>query len=221
VLGPALTRREALALENSAKRHWRAGVRAAMLLAVELRQLQDGGAHLVRGFSNFGEYAENRFDGLSAANAKQLSRQGGVLLALYEAKRINLRDQCTYPGTTGLRELSAVRGKLGDVAMLKVWDAARKLRPGFAVVDRDVRAALRALFPPAPVTVPPAPTFDDEQEDGDELPEALRPLADRTVTVIDLARDLLGAIEDGDAGQIRRAQRALLEGVALVDDAMP
>jgi hypothetical protein len=69
-------------------------------------------------------------------------------------------------------------------------------------------------------TVPPAPAFEDGEDDGDELPEALRPLADRTVTVIDLARDLLGAIEDGDAGQIRRAQRALLEGVALIDEAM-
>jgi hypothetical protein len=45
-----------------------------------LAYAQDGEAHLARGFSSFGAYAEYTFDGLSAANAKKISVQGAVLL---------------------------------------------------------------------------------------------------------------------------------------------
>ena len=223
VLGPALSKSEALALENSAKRHWRTAHRGAMLFCVELRRLQDGGAHFVRGFSNFGAYAQAKFDGLSAYNAKQLSRQGGVLLELERHGRIHLGDPKTYPGTTGLRELSAVRGKLGEGIMLQVWDRADRLRPGYAVVDKDVGQALEALFPPMPAAIePPGSEFiDDEEEDGDGLPEALRPLAARAEIAIDLARDLRNTIADGDAGQMRRAYRSLREELALIEEVIP
>jgi len=111
VLAPALTRGQARSLEGQAKRHWRTATRNAIQFAAELRRLQDGQAHLVRGYHNFGTYAQQTFDGLTAATAKQLSRQGGVLLLLERRKRISLEGNGeNLPGTTALRALSAVHG---------------------------------------------------------------------------------------------------------------
>ncbi len=90
VLEPSLTKGQARSLESSARRHWRAASRNALVFAAELRRLHDGGAHLVRGFENFAVYAEQTFDGLSANAAKQLSRQGGVLLSLERRGRVDL-----------------------------------------------------------------------------------------------------------------------------------
>src|SRR3954451_15746806 len=73
LLGPRLTKGEARPLENQAKRHYRAAGRNLARFAADLRRLQDGEAHLTRGFSSFGAYAEHTFDGLSAANAKKIS----------------------------------------------------------------------------------------------------------------------------------------------------
>jgi hypothetical protein len=76
VLGPRLTKGEARPLETQAKRHYRAAGRNLARFAADLRRLQDGEAHLTRGFNSFGAYAEHTFDGLSAANAKKISVQG-------------------------------------------------------------------------------------------------------------------------------------------------
>lgn len=46
------------------------------MFAADLRHVQAGGAHLVREFDNFAVYAAQTFDGLTAAAAKQISRQG-------------------------------------------------------------------------------------------------------------------------------------------------
>jgi hypothetical protein len=62
VLGPRLTKGEARPLENQAKRHYRAAGRNLAKFAADLRRLQDGQAHLTRGFSSFGAYAEHTFD---------------------------------------------------------------------------------------------------------------------------------------------------------------
>src|SRR3954447_6357116 len=108
LLGPRLTKSEARPLENQAKRHYRASGRNLARFAADLRRLQDGEAHLTRGFSSFRAYAEHTFDGLSAANAKKISVQGALLLALERHDRICLADH-TYqlPGATGLRALAA------------------------------------------------------------------------------------------------------------------
>src|ERR671927_1808323 len=109
VLGPRLTKGEARPLENQAKRHYRAAGRNLARFAADLRRLQDGEAHLTRGFSSFGAYAEHTFDGLSAANAKKISVHGAVLLALERHGRIALDDQTSQlPGATGLRALAVV-----------------------------------------------------------------------------------------------------------------
>jgi hypothetical protein len=57
LLGPRLTKGEARPLETQAKRHYRAAGRNLARFAVDLRRLQDGEAHLTRGFSSFGAYA--------------------------------------------------------------------------------------------------------------------------------------------------------------------
>jgi hypothetical protein len=152
VLGPRLTKGEARPLETQAKRHYRAAGRNLARFAADLRRLQDGEAHLTRGFSSFGAYAEHTFDGLSAANAKKISIQGAVLLALEEHDRISLDEQTSQlPGATGLRALAVVLSQHGEDAMLAIYDKASQLRPGRAVVDSTVNLAVHGLLasPPA------------------------------------------------------------------------
>src|SRR3954453_12506595 len=158
VLGPRLTKGEARPLENQAKRHYRAAGRNLARFATDLRRLQDGEAHLTRGFSSFGAYAEHTFDGLSAANAKKISVQGAVLLVLERHDRISLSDQGSQlPGATGLRSLAAVLSQHGEETMLAVYDTAAQLRPGRAVVDTTVNLAVRGMLtPPIELQVPTA-----------------------------------------------------------------
>jgi hypothetical protein len=200
VLAPALTRGEARSLEGQAKRHWRTASRNAIQFAAELRRLQDGQAHLVRGYDNFGTYAQQTFDGLSAPAAKQLSRQGSVLLVLERRGRIALEGLGeNLPGTTALRALSAVQGNFGEQTMLTVYDRACQLRPGRAIVEDTVKAAMRDTIAPPPATGSQLAEHvqqsthdaydDDEEELPDELPEEIHELLER----IDLLR---GAVAD-------------------------
>jgi hypothetical protein len=209
LLGPRLTKGEARPLETQAKRHYRAAGRNLARFAADLRRLQDGEAHLTRGFSSFGAYAEHTFDGLSAANAKKISIQGAVLLALEEHGRISLDEQASQlPGATGLRALAAVMSQHGEEAMLAIYDKASQLRPGRAVVDSTVNLAVHGLLAPPPTFDPPAAAEDhgppppaadekpvdvDEDDDPLEDPEAVHELHDRLIE-IRRALDDLGAI---------------------------
>lgn len=74
LLRPTLTKGEARTLEGSARRHWRAASRNALVFAAELRRLHDGGAHLVRGYDNFAIYAQHTFDALTANTAREARR---------------------------------------------------------------------------------------------------------------------------------------------------
>lgn len=147
----------------------------------------------MRGYDNFGTYAQQTFDGLTAATAKQLSRQGGVLLLLERRRRISLEGNGeNLPGTTALRALSAVHGNFGERAMLRVYDRACQLRPGRAIVEDTVRAAVReTIAPPEPAALPataghsePVPDDLGADELVDELPEEIHELLER----IDLLR---------------------------------
>jgi hypothetical protein len=233
LLGPRLTKGEARPLENQAKRHYRAAGRNLARFAADLRRLQDGEAHLTRGFSSFGAYAEHTFDGLSAANAKKISVQGAVLLALEHRDRISLDDQTPLlPGATGLRALAAVLSQHGEDTMLAVYDKAAQLRPGRAVVDSTVNLAVHGLLTPpvelqAPVALPVGhdqppgagdkAVDDDDQEldeDDDPLedPEAVHELHDRLIE-IRRALDDLGAVTSelaASRGQ-KEAQRILID----------
>jgi ribosomal protein L12E/L44/L45/RPP1/RPP2 len=241
VLGPRLSKGEARPLENQAKRHYRAAGRNLARFAADLRRLQDGEAHLTRGFSSFGAYAEHTFDGLSAANAKKISVQGAVLLALERHDRITLVDQASPPpGVTGLRALAAVLSAHGEDTMLAIYDKAALLRPGRAVVDTTVNLAVRGLLTP-PVTLDaPAAAQDvaagghddaqaddsdsDESEDRDEDPEAVHELHDRLIE-IRRALDDLGAVTS-ELAAIRGRQQAqrivddLIEEIHELPDAL-
>src|SRR4051812_46640858 len=165
LLGPRLTKGEARPLENQAKRHYRAAGRNLARFAADLRRLQDGEAHLTRGFSSFGAYAKHTFDGLSAANAKKISTHGAVLLVLERHDRICLSEQGSQlPGATGLRALAAVLSQHGEDTMLAVYDTAAQLRPSRAVVDTTVNLAVRAMLTPPPAFEAPAalPAHQDQ-----------------------------------------------------------
>jgi hypothetical protein len=214
LLGPRLTKGEARPLESQAKRHYRAAGRNLARFAADLRRLQDGEAHLTRGFSSFGAYAEHTFDGLSAANAKKISIQGAVLLALEQHQRIALDEQTSQlPGATGLRALAVVLSQHGEEAMLAIYDKASQLRPGRAVVDSTVNLAVHGLLTP-PLTLdtraapedhetPPSAAADrrvddvdqepDDEDDPLEDPEAVHELHDRLIE-IRRALDDLGAV---------------------------
>jgi hypothetical protein len=231
VLGPRLTKGEARPLEAQAKRHYRAAGRNLARFAADLRRLQDGEAHLIRGFSSFGAYAEHTFDGLSAANAKKISVQGAVLLALERHQRVSLADQSSVlAGATGLRALAVVLSQHGEDTMLTVYDRATQLRPGRAVVDTTVNLAVRGLLtPPSALDASTtrqdttagdyqdagagvSDTVDDDVDDPQEDPEAVHELHDRLIE-IRRALDDLGAVT-GELAAVRgrtEAQRILTD----------
>jgi hypothetical protein len=208
VLGPALSKSEARPLLNTARRHYRTASRSLVQFCADLRRLQDGGAHVLYGFDNFGRFAEIEFDGLSAASAKQLSRQGHAALELAAAGRISLdglgRD---LPGTTGLRALASVLNQHGPEVMLNVYDAAAAARPGRPVVADAVHDAMRALVrPAAPAIEPPEDWGEDEPELPDEEPEEMHELRDRVSAT---RETLLGVLACVSAADWAGAERAL------------
>jgi hypothetical protein len=245
VLGPRLTKGEARPLETQAKRHYRAVGRNLARFAADLRRLQDGEAHLTRGFSSFGAYAEHTFDGLSAANAKKISIQGAVLLALEQHGRISLDEQTSQlPGATGLRALAVVLSQHGEDAMLTIYDKASQLRPGRAVVDSTVNLAVHGLLAPPPALgavseghEPSPPTVGekpvdvvdqepDQDEDDDPLedPEAVHELHDRLIEIRRVLDDL-GAVTTELAAvrgrtEAQRILTDLLEEIHELPDAL-
>jgi hypothetical protein len=245
LLGPRLTKGEARPLETQAKRHYRAAGRNLARFAADIRRLQDGEAHLTRGFSSFGAYAEHTFDGLSAANAKKISIQGAVLLALEEHDRVSLDEQTSqFPGATGLRALAAVLTQHGEDAMLAIYDKASQLRPGRAVVDSTVNLAVHGLLTPPPTLDTPAgpeghepspPTAGEKPVDGDdhepdkdddplEDPEAVHELHDRLIEIRRALDDLGAVTTELSATRGRKeAQRILtdlLEEIQELPDAL-
>jgi hypothetical protein len=231
VLPPTLTKGEARSLETSAKRHWRAAGRNALVFAAELRRLHDGGAHLVRGYDNFAIYAEHTFDGLTANAAEQLSRQGGVLLTLEHRSRIELEQPRLPVATTALRALSVVHNTFGERTMLSVYDRATRLRPDRAIVEQTVKAAMRDLDAVAPTRralpglAPPDqesggdPEPDDLEDLDDELPsEEISELVDRVDILRRHLDDLRLNVEDPIVA--RRELRNIEEELCQVKAAM-
>ena len=209
--------------------------------------MQDGEAHLPRGFSSFGAYAEHTFDGLTAANAKKISIQGAVLLVLERHERISLNDPASQlPGATGLRALATVLGQHGEDTMLTVYDKASQLRPGRAIVDSTVNLAVRGLLTPPPQLQVPAALpaglgessatgtgdrhvdervdEDLDNEEPDEDPEAVHELHDRLIEIRRVLDDLGAVTSELAAVRGRKeAQRILcdlLEEIGELPDAL-
>jgi hypothetical protein len=180
VLGPGLSKSEALTIERDAKKHLDGFASNGFALAVDLRRLQDGGAHLLRGHTNFGEYIEAKFAGqISADYAKKLSLVGKVIIALIDADRVTLtagghKAAHKTLGTTGARALSAVQSKHGQAVMLAVYDLAAEIAKdkGMVITDEIVKAVLAPQLPePKPEPVP-EPEPESEPESDHELTDA-------------------------------------------------
>jgi len=201
VLPAPLSKQELRPMINKARRYGRAFKRNGQLLAIELRRLQDAGAHQTYGRASFGAWATTEFADLdlSAENAKKLSQAGRALLVLQRNGKIDLDDARTFPGPTGARALSSVLAKHGEDAMLQIFDAV----PADSVVANTVKAAAGALLPPAPATAaPPAggqSSFedDDDDEEPEEIPKLVQELRDYIERLRDYLDDLAIA-DDAD-----------------------
>lgn len=158
---------DAVATEHKASELYRAAERNYVRFAAELRRLQDGGAHLKRGYSSFGSYAEATFDGLNTNTARQLSRQGQVLLILEGESRIDLdAEHNTLPRSRGVRALAVVLGKSNPQIMLDVYDHA--IASGRGITEDSVQASMLSLFPPKPLELGAGKEPEDLPEENEE-----------------------------------------------------
>jgi hypothetical protein len=192
--------------------------------ATELRQLQVGRAHLSHGTRNFAVWAEGEFDGLSAANVKQIVRAGAVATALERHGRIDL----TVPviGTTGLRALSVVQTKFGESKMVEVFDVAVTLRPGRVVTGPDVAQACHLLMPPTTPDLgydddPDIPTGTRPEPDHYESEPVDEERADVIAEVQDQLWELLHAPRDEAIGIVHELQGLFDELLAVLTKTTP
>jgi len=187
---------------NKARRYGRAFKRSGQLLAVELRRLQEAGAHQTYGRESFGAWAATEFADLdlSADNANKLSQAGRVILLLERDNRVDLEDARTFPGATGTRALASVLASHGERAMLAVHGAC----PEGHVVATTVSAAAGALLPPPPSSTPAPPPHDEEDdEEPDEVSREVQELRARIERLRDYLDDLAIA-DDADPVAISR-----------------
>jgi hypothetical protein len=196
---------------NKARRHGRALKRNGQLLAIELRRLQDAGAHQTYGRASFGAWAATEFADLdlSAENAKKLSQAGRALLVLEQHGKVDLDDPRTFPGPTGARALSSVLASHGEQAMLQVHQAC----PPDHIIGETVAAASRAVLPPAQTATQTqsAPDQGDEDEEPEvEPPEEVQRLRASIERIRDLLDELYLA-DDIDPVAVQRAYTHLLE----------
>lgn len=146
--------------------------KTSVQFAAELYRLQEGAAHLNRGYSNFGEYVEHTFEGVSSSSAFAISRQGRVLVLLEANGRISLADKGrNLPGTTGVRALAKILKDLGDEAMLAIYDEA--VKSDRKVTEDTVLAATQKLIGPKVAELGEGAVEEPEEElEEDEEPPA-------------------------------------------------
>jgi hypothetical protein len=195
---------------NKARRHGRALKRNGQLLAIELRRLQDAGAHQTYGRASFGAWAATEFADLdlSAENAKKLSQAGRALLVLEQHGKVDLDDARTFPGPTGARALSSVLASHGEQAMLQVHQAC----PPDHIIGETVAAASRTVLPPPPVTTASqtTPHEDDEDEEPEEIPPKVQDLRDHVERLHDYLHDISCA-DDADPVAVTRSYEHFLQ----------
>jgi hypothetical protein len=230
VLGASLSRSEALTIERDAKKHLDGFASNGFALAADLRKLQDGGAHLLRGYPNFGEYIEEKFAGqISAENAKKLSLQGKVILALIEADRVTLaagghKAAHKTLGVTGARALSAVQTKHGQAAMVSVYDTAAQIAKdkGTVITDEIVAAVLKPQLPEPKPEPEPRPEPEAEYEEERELTDADRVLLQIIQNLDEDCMKLEDLITNrgADGALVPEYAKSIAEEVAKLQDAL-
>lgn len=159
--------------------------RGSCQFAAFIRQLHDGNAHLLRGYSSFGKYIEATFPGMTPVNAYALSRQGNVLLILEKSGRISLEGKGeNIPGTTGVRALSVIIKKYGEEAMLGIYDQA--MATDRKITDETVQASTAQLIQVEPAGELEMGEPEEDEEDEDDEPQ----LPEKVQELVDHARDL-------------------------------
>jgi hypothetical protein len=217
---PTFSRQEALDLERHATKLYETGQRTVVQFAADLYRLQEGQAHLLRGFTNFGEYAESRFEGLRATNAMQISRQGRVLLVLEEAGKINIDKGENLPGTTGLRSLAKLLKDFGADAMIEIHDKAAL---SGKVTDERVAAAVAELIAPQlKHELGPAsePAEEDAEEDEAGYTEEHSELLDKLSEIHDCLYALSDAITADKKERAKQRFDELVEEVRELEAAL-
>lgn len=197
---------------NKARRHGRALKRNGQLLAIELRRLQDAGAHQTYGRASFGAWAATEFADLdlSAENAKKLSQAGRALLVLQRHGKVDLDDPRTYPGPTGARALSSVLASHGEQAMMAVFDHC----PPEHIVGDTVAAGTRAVLPPAQSTTQTQSVPGEEDDEGEDEPEEIPEEVEKLRTHVERLHDYLHDIscaDDADPIAVARAYEHFLQ----------
>jgi hypothetical protein len=216
VLPALLPRHELREMINNAKRYGRAVKRNALLLAVELRRLQDARAHETYGRASFAQWAATEFADLdlTADAAKKLSRAGRAMLALAEHGRIDLNDPRTFPGATGARALASVLSSHGEQTMLQVFDNT----PSERIVGATVNQTIAAVLPPAQPTTeprPPAAEDNDEEQEVYEVSKEVQELRDRVERLRDLLDDIALADDADPVATTRQYEHFLEDAEAL------
>jgi hypothetical protein len=218
----ALTKRETDKLERRALSLYTDAQRTTVLLAVELRRLQEGGAHLLRGYANFGDYVEATFEGISKPSAQQISRQGQVLLLLAAEGRCSIEGRGeNLPGTTGVRALAVILNRYGPEAMLAVYDAA--VETGRGVIAETVAAGVAREIDAARPELgegdggagseddPDAEPGDDDPDHGydDDADEDTHELRDRLGMLHDILHTIGDAAAEGNRAEAEHQFDAL------------
>jgi len=216
---PALTRAQVDEVEGKAVKLYAASQRTSMQFAMELRQLQDGAAHLIRGYPNFGTYVERTFEGVSATNAQQISRMGNVLLILERNGRIDAyRKPDDMPGATGVRALATILGQFGEDSMVAVYDKAAST--GRKVLEQNVKAALMEVVSIEPLELGEGSTEPDQtdidEDDDDGYTETASEILDRIDNVRDCLSDLSDSIQEGRKDRMEKARSSLIEEIDLL-----
>lgn len=198
VLDPQYTSRDEVEPTlTRALRNFHTAKRTTLQVMVDLSTMQDRGAHIVFGATNFATWVEETFDGLGASNVKQLTRAGAVAIELQRRGLIDV-DAGAPVGTRALRELSVVSNTFGDDKMAEVYVTARGMVTGKDVSERTVKAALQLLMPPAPtdLSIPEALDAGPDGEDEDDLREEEDGLTGAMQERLDRIRDLTYDLPD-------------------------
>jgi len=216
---PALTREGVDEIEKDAIRLYAQSQRTSLQFAMEIRRLQDGAAHIMRGYPNFGKYIEDTFEGLSAINAQQISRTGNVLRILENAGRIDAyKKPDDMPGVTGVRALATILGQFGDDAMISVYDKAAST--GRKVLETNVKAALMEVVEIPKAELGEGSTEPDdkqvEEDDDDGYTEETSESLDRIDWIRGVLDDLVDSIMERKQDRTETCHKALEHEVGLL-----
>jgi hypothetical protein len=217
-----LPRRELRPMIKDARKYARNAKRNGLLLAIELRRLQDARAHLTYGRKSFADWAADEFADLDLTKdtIKKLTLAGRSLIVLIEHGRVDLQRPSTLPGVTGARALTSVLANHDEQAMLRVFDNT----PPERIVGATVKQTIAAVLPPAQPTAEPEPPAreddqDEENEKPEDLPKEVQELRDRVERLRDLLDDLTLA-DDADPITIKRQYEHFLEDAQALKPAL-